>query len=135
MSTHTHRVLLLDDHDDSREGIASVLALHGFQVVAVDNGQAGLDVLRADPGPWCAVLLDWRMPGMSGSEFLTHLRGDTGEAARLPVVICSGDGVTPHAVVGHGVRVILAKPVDPATLIVLLERECATHRLSRETAS
>jgi two-component system, OmpR family, response regulator MtrA len=135
MATHRHRVLLLEDHDDSREGMASVLTLHGFQVLAVENGQAGLDVLRADPGPWCAILLDWRMPGMSGGEFLTRLRGDASQIATLPVVICSGDGVTPHVVVGHGVRVILAKPIDPDTLVVVLERECAARHLSRETGN
>jgi CheY-like chemotaxis protein len=62
-------VLLVDDNGSSRAAFEEVLAHWGLKTTAVDGGQAGLSALRqaADAGaPFAALLLDARMPGLSG---------------------------------------------------------------------
>src|SRR5262249_21322910 len=65
---HHHRLLLVDDDADSREAVAELLSLDGYDVGEAADGQEALDVLRRGPAP-CMVLLDLHMPTASGAFF------------------------------------------------------------------
>ena len=58
------RVLIIDDDEAVRKAAAIVLEARGFDVVAVENGQAGVEAVKA--GPFDAVIVDVFMPGMDG---------------------------------------------------------------------
>lgn len=63
------RVLIVDDDEGSREAMHAVLDDAGYEVTECDNGLACLAILSAIRDP-LVVLLDYRMPRMSGAEVL-----------------------------------------------------------------
>jgi two-component system response regulator ChvI len=67
------RVLLVDDDDLFRESVGHNLMDAGFPVVDVASGPEALEVL-ANGGDFALVVLDWKMPGMSGIEVLRRMR-------------------------------------------------------------
>ncbi|MEI8394420.1 MAG: response regulator transcription factor [Rhodospirillaceae bacterium] len=67
------RLLLIDDDDSFRESVGYNLSEAGFTVVDVPSGPAALELLARDRS-FALVLLDWKMPGMSGIEVLRRMR-------------------------------------------------------------
>src|SRR5262245_13881437 len=70
-----HTVLVVDDHDFSRDAVARSLTLDGHTVVAAKNGRQALTLLRARP--FDLVLLDIMMPEVNGFEVLEQCRADS----------------------------------------------------------
>ncbi len=122
MDAHRHRVLYIEDHDDTRDGTEALLRLHDFEVLAVDGARAALARLR-EGFQCCLVLLDWRMPGMNGEEFRREQMADE-RLARIPVVVLSGDSISTEHAHRLGLRAVLRKPADPIRLIGTIERWC-----------
>jgi PAS domain S-box-containing protein len=77
-------VLVVEDDSTCREIVIELLAQSGLAAVAVPDGLAALDWLEGELPS--VVLLDIEMPGMSGYEVLSHIRG-TPRLADLPVVV------------------------------------------------
>lgn len=67
------RILLVDDDELFRESLAMNLADEEFQVTECADGQACLDRLQ-ESAAYDLVLLDWRMPGMSGIEAMQQIK-------------------------------------------------------------
>jgi CheY-like chemotaxis protein len=65
------RVLVVDDEDDIRSMLGIVLSTEGWDVDEAADGREAL--LRAAAGPYDLVVLDLRMPEMSGLEVAQHL--------------------------------------------------------------
>jgi CheY-like chemotaxis protein len=68
-------VLIIDDEPEVLELVQDVLALAGHEVVGVTNGPDGLTVARTTRLD--LILLDHKMPGMSGLAVLEHLKADS----------------------------------------------------------
>jgi CheY-like chemotaxis protein len=76
--------LVVDDSMLIRYSICRFLEARDFEVEAAVNGAEAMEVLarvRAD-----LVVTDMRMPKMSGSEFITALKGKE-ETSRIPVIV------------------------------------------------
>jgi two-component system OmpR family response regulator len=84
-----NRILVVDDSDDGREMLCSLLHNEGFTTVEAVNGQEALDILNSEEGPPALIVLDLQMPVMSGWELLTILRSSR-RFASIPVFIASG---------------------------------------------
>jgi len=81
------RILVVDDDEDFRRFVRDALDLHGHQVECVGDVAAGLERL-AEPG-LDVVLLDNRLPGMSGLEALAELRK---REIGIPVIMMTSQG-------------------------------------------
>jgi DNA-binding response OmpR family regulator len=80
------RVLIIDDELTVGGMVQAVLTAFGYAVKHAGGGVEGLQLIRLfEPN---VVLLDLKMPGMSGLEVLDYLRRDYPE---LPVVVLSGN--------------------------------------------
>src|SRR5215467_1109621 len=66
-------LLLIDDDDLFRESLGLNLVDEGYQVTSLGNGRDALAYLE-DGGAADVVLLDWRMPSLTGLEVLRHMR-------------------------------------------------------------
>ena len=67
-------VLVVDDNETNREVLVGLLEPIGFSVFQAQDGRQALDLLRAQP--FDLVLMDLRMPRMSGEEALAEIRRD-----------------------------------------------------------
>jgi two-component system, OmpR family, response regulator ChvI len=67
------RVLVVEDDENYREIVSSELEWHGFAVRSFADGDALLDSLDA-AGDADVIVLDWRLPTISGIDLLPRLR-------------------------------------------------------------
>lgn len=118
MSDPVH-VLVVDDDDDVRETLEIVLDHAGFRVSSATNGQEALAFVRAAAAA-PVMLLDLRMPVMSGWEVIDALR-DEGRLGAVPIIICtSSPGDSPDGFE------IVPKPVALGTLVDAIHRVAPT---------
>ena len=89
-------ILVVEDRDDVRQGMAQLLELHGFLVVDAAAGEQALAHLRTDPKGFALMLLDLRMPGRLDGADVRQSQLTTPELADIPTVVVSAtepDGV------------------------------------------
>jgi CheY-like chemotaxis protein len=80
--------LIVDDDVAVAGTLTRMLQLRGYRVSSTQSAEAGLEMAARELPD--AVLVDMRMPSMSGIEFLRHLRADP-RLKDLPVAIITGD--------------------------------------------
>lgn len=126
----TRKVLIIDDEDIIRDGVATYLGDSGFAVYQAGDGREGLrrfQETRPD-----VVLLDLRMPRMDGLEVLEAI---SGELDQVPVIVVTGAGVLQDAVAALrlGAFDFVTKPiVDMAVLEHAVLRALERSRLKEE---
>ncbi len=79
------RVLVVDDDDDVRQVAAAMIEEIGYEVVAVDGGEAALKALEGQR--FALIVTDVVMPGMSGVELARRVRA---LQPQLPILFASG---------------------------------------------
>jgi two-component system response regulator TtrR len=111
------KVFVVDDDEAMRDSLRWLLESRGFAVVEFDSAEAFLAACTPD----CAgcLLLDVRMPGMSGLELHEKMASAGFE---LPVIFITGHGDVPMAVraLKRGAADFLEKPFDDAELADLV---------------
>ena len=81
------QLLLIDDDMVSREVVSTLLALHGAVVHSAPDGPAALQLLDLGICSPALILMDARMPGLSGQELIRALRSRT--QARIVLISAS----------------------------------------------
>jgi len=81
-------VLVVDDHDSTRQTIVRMLEAGGFTVLAASSAAEALDRLTQQSDDIDIVLSDVTMPGMTGIDLSYHIRE---QYPSMPVAIVSGD--------------------------------------------
>ena len=121
-TTAGHRIAVVDDHDACRSATVSLLEHEGYRVHSFASGEEFLIASLATQ--WSCVLLDVRMPNMSGLDVLRVL-SDRGN--RPPVLVLSGFGDIPMTVEAMrlGAFDFLEKPYVPDTLLAAVDRASA----------
>ncbi|HEY9421162.1 MAG TPA: sigma-54 dependent transcriptional regulator [Thermoanaerobaculia bacterium] len=125
------RILLVEDEPIVRFGIRDFLENRGFKVDEAGNmEQARTLYQRTRPD---AVVLDYRLPDGDALDFLQELHGTD---PQLPVVLLTGHGSIDLAVraIKEGAENFLTKPVELATLSVILTRALENQRNRRKQA-
>ncbi len=111
-------ILLVEDIEELRDTLATILRFENYRVVTADNGLVALDtVSRAD---YCLILLDIAMPVMNGIEFLRAY--DRQLRPHTPVIILSGETDIPIRTLPSFVVDVLLKPVGVRDLLSLVEK-------------
>lgn len=114
MAGTTALVGIVDDEESVRRALGRLLRSAGFSVEAYGSGA---DFLRAaEQRPPDVVVLDLRMPHVSGLDVLRALRRAD---VMVPVVVITGDD-SPESraqALDHGAWAYLRKPVDDAMLL------------------
>lgn len=116
-------VYVVDDDEDVRLSLGMLLRSVGLQVQAYASADAFSAEYRRRPRPRRAqcLLLDVRMPGMSGMALLESLRRD---GASIPTVVITGHGDIPMAVKAMKLGAVdfLTKPYNHQQLVDLVQR-------------
>jgi CheY-like chemotaxis protein len=114
-------VLVIDDEDIVRNLAAAVLERRGFQVITAPDGRTGLELVNRYAPTVALVLLDLKMPGMSGDQVLNEVRLRYPD---LPVLASSGYSEADALNLFGLTRVsgFLQKPYSPRMLVESVER-------------
>ena len=110
--TQRYSVLVVDDHPDAVESMASVLQLQGHEVRVAQNGLAAIEMAHTFRPS--VVLLDIGLPDMDGYAIARRLRS-TPETHDCVLVALTGYGQPgSYAFKENGFDHHLVKPIDPA---------------------
>ncbi len=127
------RVLVADDNADMREYLARLLRTAGYQVATAADGQAALDVVRADAPD--LVISDVMMPRLDGLGLVAALRANAHTAA-VPVLLLSARAGQEASIEGlrAGADDYLVKPFSAVELLVRVRTSVELARFrNRET--
>ena len=116
MQTDLPLVVVVEDHDDSRELLEASLLIEGYRAYGSRTAEEALEYL-ANNQP-AAVLTDLTLPGMTGEEFALLLRRDP-KLAAVPVIALSGRQL--EASVAHAFDDVVMKPTDLRVLSAKLK--------------
>lgn len=130
--TRPASVFVVDDDDAVRSSLRLLLKSVGLPTVAFASAQEFLGAWQPEQ-PGCLVL-DVRMPGMSGIELQTELNQ---RGAIIPVIFISGHGDIPMAVeaIQHGAFDFLQKPFRDQDLIDRVQRALLADGENRRALS
>lgn len=124
-----HRILIADDDEAARSGLADLLSSWGYEVEQAIDGK---DALEKAPefGP-AVVIADLVMPGLDGVALLKPLAEVYPNAV---VILLTGHATVETAVsaMREGAYDYLTKPVDPRRLRVLLDKAVERGMVQRE---
>jgi CheY-like chemotaxis protein len=112
------RALIVDDNEVNREILRHQLAALGMSREEAPNGKAALEKVRAAHvagTPFDIVVLDDRMPNMSGIELARAIRAEPAFAS-LPLVMLSSVGHDEDASLEAGIEFFLTRPVRQSHL-------------------
>ena len=79
--------MTVDDADDLRDLVRTVLESNGFDVIDAPSGSAALDALASGTRP-DVIVLDVQMPDLDGWDTLSAIRADPA-TADIPVLLCT----------------------------------------------
>ncbi len=122
-------VLVVDDELVVRESLAQWFAEDGYRVGCASDATEALRVMKE--GPWDVILLDIKMPGMSGLELQKHLKQvDPSSIVIMITAFASVDSAV--QALKEGAFDYVTKPVDPDHLSQLVRNALRQRTLSEE---
>jgi FixJ family two-component response regulator len=124
-------VFIVDDDAGVRDSLAMLLELKGFRTRTFAAAEAFLAEYRPE-WPGCLVL-DLRMPGMSGLELQADL---VRRGSALPVIIVTahGDVATTRSALKGGAVDFIEKPIDDEALVAAIAAALDRDARARERA-
>ncbi len=123
------RLLIMDDDESVCRSIGNFLRSAGYIVQAVGSGVEALGVLASEP--FDGMLVDIRMPGMSGLEVMPRALALDSDIAMI-VLTAVNDAPTARDALTIGAADYLVKPVDLQLLKTVVEKALHKRRLAME---
>lgn len=115
-------VLIVEDDRDARELLAEIICREGVEAVMAENGQDGIEKLKACAVKPSLIFMDLQMPVADGYEFRRDQCADP-EMASIPTVVVSANfDRCDHARLGN--VELLPKPVQLERIDEIVRRYC-----------
>ena len=119
MVAGSRKVCIVDDDDGVRNSVRRLLEAYDFETAGYASGA---DLLshhcRRKLG---CLILDVNLPGLSGLDILTHLRGVANDDIPVVMITGQGDGLVKERLLTAGASAYLEKPFSVETLVKTLE--------------
>lgn len=124
-------ILVIDDEEVIRKALQKLFTGAGYEVMQASSGEEGLT--RMDECICDVILVDLKLPGMSGIEFLKKAKAKQSD---LTAIMITGHGTIPSAVeaIREGAFYYVTKPFDLEDLSLLVEKAVDHQRLFRENS-
>ena len=110
------KVLVIEDNENNLRLITYALQRKGYQVVAAENGEKGIELAQKEM-PFF-IIVDIDLPGINGYEVTKRIKSSK-IISHIPVI-----AITSYAMTGDREKVIAAgcngyfeKPIDPLTIV------------------
>jgi len=122
-------ILVMDDEESMRDSCLQTLSRDGNHVKAAKNGSEGLIMLARES--FDLIILDLKMPGLSGMEMLKKIKEDDPEAM---VIVITGYATVESAVeaMKTGAFDFIPKPFTPDSLRAIVRRALDRKELALE---
>ena len=124
------RILVAEDNADARLLIRSLLEPLGFVVGEAEDGMRAIeqfDIFKAD-----LILMDWRMPRLSGIEATRRIRAvQANHPLKILMFTANAFAEQRHEALAAGADDLLFKPLEEDALFTMLERQLGV-RFERE---
>ena len=127
-------ILIIDDDDAFREGLAETIQDLGHVPLEARSGDEAFDLLRQQAPPDC-IFLDFRLPGADGLAVLGSLRATSG-LQHVPVVMLTAHATSDNTIgaMRLGAFEHLTKPVGRDEIATLLQRILDAHPVTPAAA-
>ena len=126
----TMKILLVEDHEESRRNLQRLIERRGHEVVGVASAEEAMCALGKEDFPF--LILDWMLPGKSGVELCRELRSEPrGDEKFILLVTARADTQDLEQALAAGANDYLTKPLDLALLNIRLS---VAERQIRELA-
>ena len=125
------RVLIVDDEENQRQGLASMVSGWGYEARTASDGMDALEKLadfRAQ-----VMITDLMMPRMDGTELLRRLNAQGGAPTTIVVTAFGSLETAVSTIHELGAFWFMEKPIQARALRTLLERAAGQSRLAEET--
>ncbi|HSR18469.1 MAG TPA: response regulator, partial [Ignavibacteriaceae bacterium] len=122
-------ILIVDDERIVRESLYHWFEDEGYAVETAEDGESALK--KYDKGKYDLLLVDMKMPGISGLELLKKIKEDDPEAV---VILITAFASVPSAIqaLKDGAYDYITKPVDPDELAHIVRKAIEQHALKLE---
>jgi len=129
------RILLVEDNVVNQKVATKILDRAGYHTDLAQNGSEALEMATA--APYDLILMDCQMPVMDGYQATIKIRQLDSGNDQIPII-----AMTAHAMVGDrdkciaaGMNDYIAKPVDPAQLLSLIDAYCLPRDEAADTGA
>lgn len=112
-------ILVVEDHEDTRQALAAFLSHAGFAVRTATNGADALRLLDQEELP-DAIVLDLMLPWVNGVEVLAAIRQHEARR-RVPVLVTTATRTTEFDLRAYRPLKLLAKPLNYSALVPALQ--------------
>lgn len=113
MEMIARRILIVDDEEGYRKVLANSLADLGFETKAVNNGFDALEEIKRRC--YSIILLDVKMPGMDGIEFLDQMKGIRVNSHIVIITAYTDEDVVKEAI-KKGANKVITKPFSTSDI-------------------
>src|SRR5436190_12479749 len=132
-AVHSAHVAIIDDDPAVRRSLGMLLGTRGWAAVEFERAVDFLD--GADASQFNCLVIDVRIPGMSGLELFDELsrRAKASQRYLPPALFLTGHGDIPMVVqaLKQGASDFLEKPADPRTLLDAIGKALIADRTAR----
>jgi len=126
MSTNEKHVLIVDDSQDIRNLLKIILESKGYSTHCSSNGEEALSSLNLGSRLPDVILLDLRMPVMSGYDFIMQQRKNLA-LKDIPIIVMSGDDDTSLTRAQADPENILRKPISMSSILEAVKKNTRLH--------
>ena len=123
------KILLVEDDQNTLEGLAHILRDEGYHVQAVCDGETALRELSQDD--YDVLLTDLKLPGIDGLELYREVKGISPDVATI-VVTAFGTVKTAVDAMKEGVFDYVTKPIEVDELLIIIRNALNRQELLRE---
>lgn len=110
-------ILVIDDDEPILALMSNVLRGFGFNPIIASRGRDAIELATSSPPD--VILVDLRMPGMSGEDVIRAMRADV-RLGKTPILVLSGAPVSRDELAMLGADGAIQKPFDLEELIRLV---------------
>jgi len=130
----TGTILVVEDEDTLLHAVSKMLRMKGFSVIEAIDGDAALDLFRANQRDITVVLLDMTLPGVSGPRVFEELR-KIRPGVKVILTTAYNKATAIKAIDGQQAWGFIRKPYQLTDLVRLLRGACLDEREARDYAA
>ena len=134
VSKHMPTILVVEDYEDVRQMLATLLEFEEFRVLQAASGLEALNIIKTERPD--VILMDLALPEFDGFETIRHIRR-IGPFRNTPIVVltaCSGESVY-EAALRAGADHFMSKPIDFDDLAARLKKILAKGNGARRASA